>query len=102
MLTLLSQTLIPFITGYSWDCPGHCGPGFHLTMVEDADPSPHIELNHPRTNAAALVNVMGRQMQNTEAVDPVRRPSPDTRDTMPVADIHVIDDGDESDELDES
>lgn len=39
LLEIISSDRTNIITspGASWDCPGHCAQGFHLTMVHDAE-----------------------------------------------------------------
>ena len=41
--------------GASWDCPGHCAQGFHLTMVHDAEP---IEVAPQLVCFFALISVI--------------------------------------------
>ncbi len=68
------RTNITTSPGASWDCPGHCAQGFHLTMVHDAEP---IEVA-PRLVCFCLSQSLQQTQEVSGSLPWARRPRPDS------------------------
>ena len=80
LLEIISSDRTNIITspGASWDCPGHCAQGFHLTMVHDAE----LPIEVAPQLVCFCLSCQSQSSQQTQEVSNslpwARRPRPDS------------------------
>ncbi len=77
LLEIISSNRTNIITspGASWDCPGHCAQGFHLTMVHDAELPIEVA---PRLVCFCLSQSSQQTQEGSDSLPWDRRPRPDS------------------------